>query len=603
MMKKLLSTIVLMLLPMLASAYDFTYNGIRYTIVSKAEQTLEVAASNQTAGEDGPTLYKGDITIPSTITYGGKDYKVIGIGYHAFVNCVGVNSVSLPNTLTYIRKEAFECCLGLRKITIPKNVVSIEYDIFAVTLISEITVLNPVPASVSYSAFLYPQNYNNCVLYVPYGCSDAYRNAKEWKNFKTIIELEKEPDNIDGHQYVDLGLPSGKCWATTNYGSETPEGYGSYLEWGYNNVISSNWGSEWTTPSLEDIRELETNCSWIWSSKNGHNGYIITGKNGNSIFLPASGYMMMGQSTAGNVGNWAYYWTSTQSGEMAYIIMSTSSSVWYGEMNTSFTKLPIRPVTKDCHAEPIEQTNDRGAVDLGLPSGLLWATTNVGAKHPEEYGLYFAWAETSPKTDYSWATYKYANGSKTSLTKYCTSTSYGTVDFLETLETQDDAATTNWGKPWRTPTLSETQELINYCKWSLTSRNGVSGYSVTGPNGNSIFIPSGGVNQYGIIYYNDAACVQTATLFNASNGKPSSASILFCESGAPHYWYGWDRCWGYNVRPVTNYAPSYVSAPIDDDESGEIVGIYDLQGHKLKSRIKGVNILKYKNGSTKKVVR
>lgn len=333
---------------------EFSYNGVKYTIVSQTDKTVEVASSTQSAGSDGPVAYTGDVIIPSTVAYNGNEYTVIGIGQSAFVNCVSLSSVSLPNTLQYISKEAFQLCLGLKKITIPSKVESIGYDVFSLTSISEITVMNPTPVAVAYNAFWYPQANNNCVLYVPYGSASAYRNAAEWKKFAQIIEMAKEPDGnnnvINGHEYVDLGLPSGKCWATTNYGADSPEGYGSYMDWSNHSRVSSDWGSEWITPSLEDIRELQNNCTWTWGPKNGHNGYTITGKNGNSIFLPASGYIMMGQSSAKKVGEWVYYWTSKQSGEMAYIIMSTSTDVWYGEMNTSYTKLPIRPVTKDSHS-------------------------------------------------------------------------------------------------------------------------------------------------------------------------------------------------------------------------------------------------------------
>lgn len=334
---------------------EFKYNGIKYTVVSQSDQTVEVAASNQSAGSDGPASYSGDIVIPSTVSYGDKTYTVIGIGQSAFVNCVGITSVSLPNTLTYIRKEAFNLCLNLRSITIPESVTSYGYDVFSVTSISEITVLNPVPVEIPYNAFYYPQSINNCILYVPYGSSNAYKNATEWKKFKTIVEMGKKPDMLDGHEYVDLGLPSGKCWATMNYGATSPEGYGSYLEWSSNSIISSNWGSGWTTPSLQDIRELENNCTWTWGQKNGHSGYTVKGKNGNSIFLPASGYMMMGQSSAGKVDQWVYYWTSTKSGEMASIILSTATDVWYGEMNTVYTKLPIRPITKESHSTVVQK--------------------------------------------------------------------------------------------------------------------------------------------------------------------------------------------------------------------------------------------------------
>lgn len=266
---------------------------------------------------------------------------------------------------------------------------------------------------------------------------------------------------------------------------------------------------------------------------------------------------------------------------------------WTSEVFPSFSE----------YADPIEQNEDKEFVDLGLPSGLLWATTNVGAKHPEEYGFYFAWAETTPKSEYSWATYKYANGSETSLTKYCSSSAYGNVDYKETLDEYDDAATVNWGKPWRAPTLHETQELYNYCTWTYSTKNGVSGYIVTGPNGNTIFLPAGGVMQHNMTFFSGTdACVQSATTFNASNGSPSSASVLYCEEGTPHYWYGWSRCWGYNVRPVTYQDPSSITVP-SSKEDMTIIGIYDLYGHKLDQYQKGVNIVRFKNGSTKKIMK
>ena len=177
-------------------------------------------------------------------------------------------------------------------------------------------------------------------------------NKNYWqttKIYKTIVV--KSPSALNGHEYVDLGLPSGKCWASTNYGSSTPEGYGTYLYWDDNSTISSNWGSDWTTPTIEDIKELESSCTWEWSTKNGHDGYNVKGNNGNSIFLPASGYMMQGQSSAKKVGEWVYYWSSVKSGDMGSIMMCTSSNVWYGEMNATMTKLPIRPITKSMSSD------------------------------------------------------------------------------------------------------------------------------------------------------------------------------------------------------------------------------------------------------------
>ena len=130
------------------------------------------------------------------------------------------------------------------------------------------------------------------------------------------------------------------------------------------------------------------------------------------------------------------------------------------------------------------------AIDLGL--SVKWASYNVGATKPEEYGGYYAWGETEEKSDYEWYTYKYCNDNDYSMTKYCTSSSYGTVDNKTTLEPEDDVATVKWGGSWRMPTRAELDELLNNCTWTCTTLNGVTGHRVTGPNGNSIFLPFAG---------------------------------------------------------------------------------------------------------------
>ena len=134
-------------------------------------------------------------------------------------------------------------------------------------------------------------------------------------------------------------------------------------------------------------------------------------------------------------------------------------------------------------------------VDLGLPSGLLWATRNVGANSPEDYGDYFAWAETSPKSVYNWATYQYTCGGLYDMTKYCNNSNYGCngyTDNLTILQPGDDAATANWGNGARMPTKQEWEELENYCSSVWTTQNGVNGRLFTGPNGNSLFLPAAG---------------------------------------------------------------------------------------------------------------
>ena len=135
-------------------------------------------------------------------------------------------------------------------------------------------------------------------------------------------------------------------------------------------------------------------------------------------------------------------------------------------------------------------------VDLGLTSGTLWATMNVGATKPEEYGDYFAWGETSTKLVYLWRTYKFGDYNK--LTKYCTDSEYGTVDNITELEPSDDAAYVNWGSKWRMPTKAQFDELRSECDWKWTSKNGVNGFLVSSKrNSATLFLPAAGGDDSG----------------------------------------------------------------------------------------------------------
>lgn len=145
-------------------------------------------------------------------------------------------------------------------------------------------------------------------------------------------------------------------------------------------------------------------------------------------------------------------------------------------------------------------------VDLGLPSGTLWATCNVGADSPEEYGDYFAWGETVPKQYYHWSTYKWCNGEANSMTKYCCKSDdgdYGVDGFIDdiiVLELEDDAACVKWGPSWRIPTRKQQLELLHQCTCQWTERNGVKGALFTGPNGNTMFMPAAGYLWFGSLY-------------------------------------------------------------------------------------------------------
>ena len=186
-------------------------------------------------------------------------------------------------------------------------------------------------------------------------------------------------------------------------------------------------------------------------------------------------------------------------------------------------------------------------VDLGLPSGTLWADRNVGADSPEAYGDYFAWGETTTKSTYNWSTYKWCRGSSDTMTKYCTNSSYGTVDNKTVLDLEDDAAYVNMGKEWRMPTHDELNELRTKCTWRWTTQNGKKGYKVTGPNGNSIFLPAAGYRYDSSL--DDAGSFGSYWSASLYEGIPVNAWFLFFYSSD----YGTDflsRIYGHTVRAV-----------------------------------------------------
>ncbi len=183
-----------------------------------------------------------------------------------------------------------------------------------------------------------------------------------------------------------------------------------------------------------------------------------------------------------------------------------------------------------------------------MPSGTLWATCNVGANSPEEYGDYFAWGETEPKTTYNWETYKWCTGTQNILTKYCNNSSYGTVDNKTELELADDAATANWGASWRMPTQAQLQELVNNCTSTWTTRNGVKGRLVTGPNGNSLFLPAAGyLYNSGLNSAGSYGYCRSRTLYSST---PLTAYYIQFYSGSFGIWGSINRGAGFTVRAV-----------------------------------------------------
>jgi hypothetical protein len=201
--------------------------------------------------------------------------------------------------------------------------------------------------------------------------------------------------------------------------------------------------------------------------------------------------------------------------------------------------------------------NGHEFVDLGLPSGTLWATCNVGAETPEAYGDNFAWGETTPKEIYDWDTYKYGSDFSWdpqvgddvgTLTKYNTNPDWGQVDNLTTLQPKDDAATANWGDGWCMPTRSQWVELNENTTTTWAIQNGVAGRFFTATNGKSIFLPAGHE-----LHKRTGGWYWASTLYFP---RPQFAYILrfdtdgcYCSDDN-----GTIRCKGLSVRPVRSSA-------------------------------------------------
>ena len=189
-------------------------------------------------------------------------------------------------------------------------------------------------------------------------------------------------------------------------------------------------------------------------------------------------------------------------------------------------------------------------VDLGLPSGTMWATCNVGANSPEEYGDYFAWGETQPKSEYNWSTYLLCNGTENTLTKYCYLSNFGYNGFTDTLTEllpEDDAATANWGNDWQMPSSEQIQELLDNTTIEWTTQGGVDGGLFTASNGHSIFLPAAGNRKDASLDYTGDRGNYWSRSLCATNST-YAFRLYFGSDGANRY--DSPRFYGRSVRPV-----------------------------------------------------
>lgn len=352
----------------------------------------------------------------------------------------------------------------------------------------------------------------------------------------------------DGPKFAEynVGVTDGKA-----------ESYGGYYEWGgkvdndpstnYNtgtSPLSGNddtatavWGYNWRMPSKTELEKLVNNCTVDNITQNGVNGTRFTGKgeySDNSIFLPKAGYNRGKILDDDFIG---YYWSKTPNTDDAwYVRLYNTPRIYSDTRNKEYT---VRAVLADPY-------NGHEYVDLGL--SVKWATCNVGATKPEEHGGFYVWSATEEKTNEPYQTQNTSDWESLRYTKYVGSTtspykdsSATDADALKTvLDPEDDVAHVKWGGIWRMPTGDEMEELVNKCTWTWEAKNGINGYTVTGPNGKSIFLPT----------YNGQDGNYWSSSLGVSPGQPHPGWATMIWFGPSFVYNATDgRSYDYPVRP------------------------------------------------------
>ena len=279
-----------------------------------------------------------------------------------------------------------------------------------------------------------------------------------------------------------------------------------------------------TAPEVTDITVSSAKCGGEVTS-DGYGTVTARGICWNTTGNPT---IEDGKTTNGEgIGSYISNMTNLKHGTTYYVRAYATNEVGtaYGE-EVNFTTI-------------LDPANGREYVDLGL--SVKWATCNIGASSPEEYGYYFAWGETSTKAEYT------EENCPTYGLSYSELQSQGYIDGEGNLTAQYDAAAANWGGNWRMPTEAEMQELRDNCTWNWTTQNGVKGYKVTGPNGNSIFLPAAGF-RYGSSLY-DAGSDGFYWSSTPYDNYDDSAYFLGFGSSGHHVGYDF-HSFGRSVRPI-----------------------------------------------------
>ncbi|MDY6249096.1 MAG: hypothetical protein SPL55_06675 [Prevotella sp.] len=379
-------------------------------------------------------------------------------------------------------------------------------------------------------------------------------------------------------RYVDLGLSV--KWAKWNIGAESENEYGGYYGWGdptgtvaspYESyyatgntstniggtkydIATAKWGKHWRLPTRAEFEELfAASGRWEYSNNDGFQKYIATLPNGEKLEIPIYGYMTSTLSEVAHTTQ-GYYWTSEATSEQSPYALHIG-----GPRSRDFQNSPkslhlfIRPVYVE---DPVESEDDDPsnpetaeagtAIDLGLPSGTLWANFNVGAKNETQAGMYVAWGELKEKISegYHKENYLYWSAESTQYSGY--SAALGT----DIAGTEYDIAHVRWKGDWQMPTDADFEELKYECNWTEKTKSGVFGFQVTGPNGNSIFLPCQGYYNGNNLYKkNDEGWYWSSRIYLFSDIYTMANSLIIKKGeNAAVSWSS--RKSGLTVRPV-----------------------------------------------------
>ena len=507
------------------------------------------------------------ITLPETVT---------SIGNTAFFNCSNLTDIALQPGIVSIGRGAFRDCSSLESIVIPSTVTSIGRSIFAgCTGLMGIEVKsgNQVYASARSNAI-----YEISTMTLIAGCA----STEIRDGVKAIDDYAFE----DGVAPAELLIPEsvtkiGKYAFYECAGLENVTIPGSvekienYVFYGCPDLKRVNVDDGVT--SIGDFAFYE--CPQLESADLPESLTDI----GSAAFAycsSLSGVEMSGIETIGT-GAFAYcsamtsvtLWTNcTQIGDMAFldcsalkyivVVAPTPPAGGTSMFEGSGCHIYVPALSWSAYLEadnwkdywirilPIGASEyiPGEAIDLGLPSGTRWASYNLGATKPEEYGGYYAWGETQTKTTYTSGNYKWHYLSLY-FTKYCTHPDWGWQGFTDgknKLDPEDDAARARWGAPWRIPTPTEIDELCKKCKWDWTQLNGVDGWLVTGPNGNNIFLPAAGQNASSYLgtygYY-----------WSDQTDGTNIPDIMYNQPQAAYYLGFSSTRWGLYTENMTSY--------------------------------------------------